>query len=49
MRSGIREFLIRWEGNCPDSWEPEQNMSDHLKNEFYTRKSNKKRKGKKKR
>ena len=34
VRSGIREFLIRWE--------PEQNMSDHLKNEFYTRKSNKK-------
>ena len=44
VRSGIREFLIRWEGNYPDSWEPVQNMSDHLKNEFYTRKSNKKKK-----
>jgi hypothetical protein len=20
MRSGIKEFLVRWEGNYPDSW-----------------------------
>jgi hypothetical protein len=48
VRSGIKEFLVRREGNYADSWEPEQTISDHLKNEFYTIKTNQKRKGKKK-
>ena len=48
VRPGIKEFLVRWEGNYSDSWESEQNISDHLTNEFYTIKSNQNRKGKEK-
>jgi hypothetical protein len=48
VRSGIQKILVRWEGNYPDSWESEQNISDHLTNEFYTINSNQNRKGKEK-
>ena len=35
IKGGKREFLIKWAGNHPSSWEPETNLSTNLKREYF--------------
>ena len=38
---GKKHYLVRWTGNYPDSWEPGENLSDHLKERFHANLANK--------
>ena len=46
--SGKKHFLVKWVGNYSDSWEPEKNIPEQVKQEFYILQANRKRKKKKK-
>jgi hypothetical protein len=38
---GKKHYLVRWAGNYPDSWEPGENLSDHLKERVHANLSKK--------
>ena len=48
LRGGKREFLLKWVGNYPSTWEPETNLSKHLKREYFITHTKQGRKRKKK-
>ena len=46
--SGKKHFLVKQVGNYSDSWEPEENIPEQVKQEFYILQANRKKRKRKK-